>query len=303
MEISLILKHPLFDNMMKTLFVTVTIFALRRMIANRMIIEKEIDQASKRKWMVALKNISFFLWLFIVFVIWIQQLQAIGATVVVFAAAIVVATKEFILNIVGYLYRSGSKAFSIGDRIEVNSIRGDVIDQNLTGVTLLEVGSGVKTHQYTGSSVFVPNAVFLSAMVKNETIMGGDYVFHIITLNLKIDDDWQFAEGKLLEAANHVCKPFLQQAIRHMIYLSRKHGLDQPGVEPRINIQIPDHEKVTLQLRVPVPAKRRGRIEADILRVYLVSMTKIKKMKNSEADRQLKEHSDDKGALPEPASS
>lgn len=287
MDMSLILNHPLFGNAMKTLFVTIAVFVLRHMLANRIIIEEEIDQASKRKWMVALKNISFFTWLFIVFVIWIQQLQAIGATVVVFAAAIVVATKEFILNIVGYLYRSGAKAFSIGDRIEVNSVRGDVVDQNLAGVTLLEVGSGVKTHQYTGSSVFVPNAVFLSTLVRNETIMGGDYVFHIITLNLKISDDWQTAEAKLLEAAYQVCNPFLEKAIRHMTHLSRKHGLDQPGVEPRINIQIPDHEKITFQLRVPVPAKRRGRVEADILRAYLVSMNRTEKPETGEPDKNL----------------
>lgn len=276
MDMTPILTHPLFGRGLLTVLITVLIVAARRMAANRLISETDIDQSVKRKWMVTLKNIAFFVWLFFIVIVWIEQLQALGATVVVFAAAIVVATKEFILNIVGYLYRSGTKSFSIGDRIEVNGFRGDVLDQNLTGVLLLEVGSGVKTHQYTGISVFVPNAMFLSAPVRNETFMG-DYVFHIITVTLKNTDDWQAAEAALLDAARDVCRPYLEQAIRHMTHLSRKHALDQPAVDPRINIQIPDHNKVTLQLRMPVPAKRRGRIEADVLRAYLMNLGKIHK--------------------------
>lgn len=271
-DLNTMFNHPLFGNVLRTVLITVVILFLLRMVRYRMVHLRDMDQAEKRKWMVTSKNIAFMLWLFFIVIIWIQQLQAIGATVVVFAAAIVVATKEFILNIVGYLYRTGAKSFSIGDRIEVNNIRGDVLDQNITGVTLLEVGSGVKTHQYTGTSVFIPNAVFLGTPVKNETLMGGDYVFHIITINLKSNKDWQAAEAALLEAANYVCQPFLEQAIRKMIQVSRKYALDQPGVEPRINIQIPDHDKITFQLRVPVPTKRRGRIEAEILRRYLMNL-------------------------------
>lgn len=282
-DVDAIIGHPLFANILHTVLITIVILFLLRMVRYRMIHQGDMDQGEKRKWMVTSKNIAFMLWLFFIVVIWIHQLQAIGATVVVFAAAIVVATKEFILNIVGYLYRTGAKAFSIGDRIEINNIRGDVLDQNITGVTLLEVGSGVKTHQYTGTSVFIPNAMFLNSPVKNETLMGGDYVFHIITINLKAGKDWQAAEAALLEAANHVCSPYLEEAIRKMTQISRKHALDQPGVEPRINLQIPDHDKITFQLRVPVPTKRRGRIEADILRRYLVNMEQIKSLEKPDS--------------------
>ena len=275
-------ERPMFAKMIHTLIMTLIILILQRMARTRVVRDMDMDQGIKRKWMVTFKNISFFIWMFFMVVIWIQQLQAIGATVVVFAAAIVVATKEFILNIVGYIYRSGTKSFSIGDRIEINGIRGDVLDQNITGVLLLEVGSGVKTHQYTGSSVFFPNAVFLSSPVRNETIMGGDYVFHIITVTMKNTEDWQIAEQALLEAAQETCRPYLNEAVRHMTSLSRRHALDQPGVEPRINIQIPDHNKITLQLRIPVPSKRRGRMEGEVLRSYLIKLKQLKERQLSE---------------------
>ncbi|MGE4519706.1 MAG: mechanosensitive ion channel domain-containing protein [Desulfobacteraceae bacterium] len=277
MNYEIIFNNPFYLKILHTIIITAIVLILKKIAKNKLILPSEIDVQIKRKWVVTSKNIAFFIWFFALIIIWIDQLQAVGATLVLFAAAFVVATKEFILNIIGYLYRSGAKAFSIGDRIEINSIRGDVLDQNITGVTLMEVGSGFKTHQYTGSSVFVPNAVFLSAPVKNETIMGGQYVFHIITVNLKMDDDWISAEKALLESAREVCAPYLEYAVKQMIYLSKKHALDQPGVEPRINIQIPEHDKITLQLRMPVPSKRRGRIEGEVLRKYLSKRTSEKK--------------------------
>ncbi|MCB9480313.1 MAG: mechanosensitive ion channel family protein [Desulfobacteraceae bacterium] len=272
-----IFNNPFYLKIIHTIIITAVILLLKKIARNKFIIPSDIDIQAKRKWVVTTKNISFFIWFFALIIIWIDQLQAVGATLVLFAAAFVVATKEFILNIIGYIYRTGTKSFSTGDRIEINSIRGDVLDQNITGVTLMEVGSGVKTHQYTGSSVFIPNAVFLSAPVKNETVMGGEYVFHIITVNLKMEDDWIDAEKALIDSAREACAPYLEYAIKQMTYISKKHALDQPGVEPRVNIQIPEHDKITLQLRMPVPSKRRGRIEGEVLRKYLMKKAEYKK--------------------------
>lgn len=274
-----IFNNPFYLKIIHTIIITAVILLLKKIARNKFIIPSDIDIQAKRKWVVTTKNISFFIWFFALIIIWIDQLQAVGATLVLFAAAFVVATKEFILNIIGYIYRTGTKSFSTGDRIEINSIRGDVLDQNITGVTLMEVGSGVKTHQYTGSSVFIPNAVFLSAPVKNETVMGGEYVFHIITVNLKMEDDWIDAEKALIDSAREACAPYLEYAIKQMTYISKKHALDQPGVEPRVNIQIPEHDKITLQLRMPVPSKRRGRIEGEVLRKYLMKKAEYKKKK------------------------
>ncbi|MDY0133017.1 MAG: mechanosensitive ion channel [Desulforegulaceae bacterium] len=280
MNYETIFNNPFYLKFIQTIIITIIVFVLKKFAKNKLIMPSEIDIQAKRKWVVTSKNISFFIWLFAIIIIWIDQLQALGATLVLFAAAFVVATKEFILNIMGYLYRSGTKAFSIGDRIEVNTIRGDVLDQNITGVTLMEVGSGLKTHQYTGSSVFIPNAIFLSSPVKNETMMGGEYVFHIITVNLKIDDDWRTAEKDLLESAREVCNPYIDSAVEQMTYVSKRHALVQPGIEPRINIQIPEYDKITLQLRLPVPSKRRGRIEGEVLRKYLSKQTALKNEQN-----------------------
>jgi len=186
----------------------------------------------------------------------------------------VIATKELLLNVTGFLFRSSSHFFSIGDRIEIGEIRGDVIDQTIMGVTLLEIGSGMKTHQYTGRAIFIPNSVFLNSPVNNETYMK-DYVFHIITIPLKADVGWPKAEKALLMAANKVCGPYFKDAETHMGHLAKKHSLDAPTVAPRVHVQLPEPERINLVLRVPIPGRRRGRIEQRILRQYLLNLKKL----------------------------
>ena len=205
-------------------------------------------------------------------VIWLEQLRAVAATVVVIAAAIVVATKEFLLNIIRYFHQRSAKFVTVGDRIEVDGIRGDVIDQDLLGMTLMEIGSGEKTNQYTGLTIYVPNAKMLSATVKNETRLWGDYVFHLVTIPVEGVQGWEMAEQALLQAANKVCAPYLEKAQESMTSLSRHHSLDAPSVNPRVNVQVSAADKVNLILRMPVPTRHRGRLEQEVTRHYLKSL-------------------------------
>jgi small-conductance mechanosensitive channel len=236
----------------------------------RKIMARDMHPTQRRQLIVRIRNVALFLMLAIVFVIWLEQLRNIAATVVVIAAAIVIALKEFLLNIVGYIYRTSYKYIDVGDRIEIGAIRGDVIDQNMMGITLLEIGPNERTHQYTGLSVFVPNSLFLSAPVKNENFMWKDYVFHLVTVPIPAEANWSVAEKALLQAATEVCAPYLSKAREAMSTQAMKQSLEEPTIEPRVQIQIVEPDTYQLVLRLPVPSRKRGRIEQQITRRYLL---------------------------------
>jgi hypothetical protein len=54
--------------------------------------------------------------------------------------------------------------------------------------------------------------------------------------------------------------------------LTTNSSLDAPATEPRVQIQLPECDRVNLLLRVPVIARRKGRIEQRIVRRYLELM-------------------------------
>ena len=88
-------------------------------------------------------------------------------------AALVIGTKELIMCFLGSIVKAGSNAFSLGDRIRIGDIEGDVIDQNLLSTQLQEVAEG----QYSGQLVSLPNSMFL-----NQAIHPEPYLFQFMTL-------------------------------------------------------------------------------------------------------------------------
>ena len=260
---------PFITRVLSTLVLIVIILGVRSIVVRRLLARQEVDATTRRRWIVTARNTTFLAIMAIVVVLWLEQLRTVAAALMVIAAAIVVATKEFLLNLLGYVYQSSTKFTAIGDRIEIDGIRGDVIDQGMLGVTLMEIGSGEKTNQYTGLTVHVPNSRYLATILKNETRMWGDYVFHLVTVPLGSTDDWDAAEQALLKAANEVCGGYLPSAKRYMTAMARNQSLGEPNVEPRVNIQLAAPDRLNLILRIPVPTRQRGRLENEVTRRYL----------------------------------
>ena len=92
---------------------------------------------------------------------------------------------------------------------------------------------------------------------------------HAFSVPLTLQDNWQAAEGRLLKAAKEICGPYLEEARRYMEEIGRKEGVEAPKVDPRISLVLPEPGKITLLARVAVPAKRKGRVEQEIVRRYL----------------------------------
>ncbi len=268
-------------KVISTIIVVLSLLILRLLITRYIKKQEQYQPTTRRRWIVSIHNTFLVVLLVLLVVIWMEQLRTLTGSLVLFAAAIVVATKEFILNIVGFFYRTSNKVISIGDRIEIGSFRGDVIDQTFLGITMIEIGSGVKTNQYTGLTVYIPNSMFLSTPVKNESHLLGDYVFHIINISVKADADWRLAEKALMDAANDVCAPYLEEARDSMQQLALKHSLDAPSADPRISIQISEPEHINLVLRIPVQTKRRGRIEQEISKKYLLNLEALEANKSA----------------------
>lgn len=263
------MNETLIMRTISTLLLVAMVLALRAIAVRRIKARDNVPPMIRRQHIVRLRNITLFLILTVIVVIWIEQLRTIAAAAVVIAAAIVIATKEFLLNIVGYFYCSTAKFFTIGDRIEINGIRGDVIDQNLMGITLLEIGPGTKTHQYTGLNIHVPNSLFLANTLKNETNLWSEYVFHLMTIPIPADENWHTKEKALLDAALEICSPHMENARRAMNTQAYQHSLEEPSIDPKVQVQIIEPDQYLLILRIPVPVGKRGRLEQEITHRYL----------------------------------
>ena len=263
-----------------TAIMLVTLILLRALTA-RYIRRKVSSPELRRRWLVQSRNGLLLLLLLGLLFIWGEELRTLALSIVAIAVAFVVATKELILCVTGSILKTGAGSFNIGDRIQVKDFRGDVIDQNLLATTILEVGPGKITHQRTGRMAVIPNALFVSEPVINESYTH-DYLLHVFTIPFKREDNWREAQDAFLESANKHCEPFLEDARKHMKQLSEERGLDVPTVEPRVTMQVPAAGEVHLIIRIPVKSGQRGYIEQSIISDVLGNNDFAAKLENGE---------------------
>lgn len=260
---SLPVSESLLRLLVSTAVLVAVILVLRAVAAG--FIRRNVQAPDlRRRWLVQTRNGVLLLLLFGLVLIWGQELRTLALSVVAIAVAFVVATKELILCVTGTILKTGARSFSIGDRIQIKEFRGDVVDQNLLATTILEVGPGKLTHQRTGRKTVIPNALFVSEPVVNESYTD-DYIVHAFTVPFRRKDDWRSAKDAFLAAAKRHCEPYLEDVRRHMRRLSEHRGLDVPTVDPRVTIQVPTAEEVHLVVRIPARAAERSYIEQSIL--------------------------------------
>lgn len=248
----------------------VGIIVLRTAFASILNSSKSMSVERKRKYFVNLNSTTTFLILFSALFIWDEELRSLAFSLAAILVAIVLACKELILNFMGGIFKLTQNTFHVGDRIEVSGIRGDVIDRTLLSTTLLEIGPGRETHQLTGRSVIIPNSIFLSHTLINESYLK-NYVLHTFKIPLKKKADWVKSEELLLELCEKHCSEYFEQAQHHFNELSKRSHLEVPILKPRVHVNVTSPDQLDLLVRFTAPASMKGRIEQRILKEFLTT--------------------------------
>ncbi len=217
------------------------------------------------RWAAQIRGFSYAILALGLFIIWAAELQALAVSFAVLAMAVVWAMKETFACIQGAWYRISSNAFQVGDRINVGGVRGDVIDTGLLGTLVLEVAQG---HQRTGRTISIPNSLFMTEPVLNESL-AGEFMLHLMTIPVDRNSDLAAIERKALTAAQEACAGFIDDVRRPMAARYRRHGLNPPIVDPRITYQVVDKNTVNILLRIPTPIRLERQVEQRVLRAVL----------------------------------
>lgn len=257
----LVINHPLPASL-----VLIGVLLVVRWIASAMITARRSDSPERRRSrLVMTRNALLLVFVFGLYLIWQPELKSFALSIIGIAVAMVIATKELILCVSGTVMIRLNGAFSVGDRIEVAGHRGDVIDMTLLATTIIETGPGQLTHQYTGRKVVLPNSLFVGSGFINETFTN-EFVLHVFTVPVPISADWRALERCILAASQEACAPYLDEARAHLERLADIEALNIPPVEVKVSLQIPSPDQLNLVVRLPTPARSKGKIEQAIIR-------------------------------------
>ncbi len=238
-----------------------------RALAIRALRQSQFNLEVRRQWTAHIRTLTLVFFLLGLTIVWAAEIRAVAISSLAVAVALAIATKELILCLSGSILRASARAFSVGDRIEIEGVRGEVIEAGALATTILEVGPGSGAQLRTGRSVVIPNSLFLSKPIFNETVTE-DYVLQLLNVPLAPAEDWRRAEQALLAAAREECAPFIAEARAQVERVAARRDVEPPSVEPLVYLRLSDRG-VVLLLRFPTPSRIRVRVEQAILRRFL----------------------------------
>ena len=184
------------------------------------------------------------------------------------AAAIVVATKELIMCLSGSILRSVTKQYSVGDYIEVDGLRGRVVDINLLNTLMMQIGPNPLVGQLSGKTLSFPNSLLLNHSVRRDNILG-DYVIHTVEIPVPIHLDSDVIVGRLKAVLEPLCQPYVPAIQRHLENVQAEKLFITPAAQPRVT-RVPHDDKVYLIIvRYASPVAKRLEIQQAVLDEFL----------------------------------
>ncbi len=235
----------------------VIVFTLLHRLAIYLISRGEADPIAKYR---ARKFSAYFLTftaLLLVFLLWSTSSGQFITVVGLASAGLAVALKDLIVDLIGWLFIMVRKPFSLGDRIEVNGVRGDVVDLRSFQFSLLEVGNWVEADQSTGRVVHVPNRFVFTHNIINYN-NGFGFVWNEIPVLVTFESNWRKAKAILEEIAQRVSLHFSEEAEEALRKRMAKFMIFYKHLSPKIYTSVKE-SGVLLTIRyLCKPRARRG---------------------------------------------
>lgn len=247
--------------------VSATIFALilfpliRRIVVTP-IVNKIKDSKKRYLWS---KRTSYFIYIFqfIIFgSIWFEGFESIATYLGFVSAAIAFALKDPIANVAGWMFITTRAPFKVGDRIELGSNAGDVIDVNLFNFSIMEMGNWVDADDMTGRIIHIPNARVFTESLANYG-KGFHFIWHEIPVLVTFESDWKKAKKILNKVIKNKSNKFKIDASKMIKEASKKFMIHKTSLEPIVYTTVED-SGVELTIRFLCEPRQRREIEQDI---------------------------------------
>lgn len=99
----------------------------------------------------------------------LEDLRMLATTLGIVSAALVIALQDVFVSVAGWFAIVISNKVRVGDRVEIDADKGDVIEIELMRTTLNEVETGLGLDHPTGRIIAIPNSYIFRSRVHNST--------------------------------------------------------------------------------------------------------------------------------------
>ena len=260
---------PVSEEIIKSALMIVAVIAGRSILLSAHFrSHPDLSIENKRRSLVFSRNVTMLLILLGLAMIWAAQIQTLALSMFAVAAAIVVATQELIMCLSGSILRSVTKQYSIGDYIEINGLRGRVVDINMLNTLMMQIGPNPLIGQLSGKTLSFPNSLLLSHTVRRDNILG-NYVIHTVEIPVPIHLDSDEIIGRLKDVLEPSCAAYVPVIQQYLENVQAQKLFITPAAQPRVS-RVPHDDKVYhIIVRFASPVSKRLEIQQAVLDEFL----------------------------------
>lgn len=213
--------------------------------------------------------------------IWLQDTTTLVVAYGILSAGVAIALQDVLKNVAGGITIITTAPFKAGDRIQVESNKGDVLDITLFYTTLMEITEWIDGDQYSGRIIQMPNSFILNTTVKNYT-KDFSFIWDEIRLMLTYDSNWKKAKEIAIKITHEIANPFEISAKNELSKMGGKYFIHPSDVEEKIYTTITDNW-IDMRLRYVVDPRQRRFIKNSLNESMLEAFTKEKDIKIASA--------------------
>lgn len=198
-----------------------------------------------------------------------------GQLTVVFGAVgagVAFALQEVITSIAGWIAISFGQFYSVGDRIKLAGIVGDVIDVSPLRTTLMECGDWVQGDLYNGRLVRLANSNVFQAPVYNYSA-DFPFLWDELIFPITYGCNRNLAKDILLRIAHEVVEDYKLQAQQKWQEMVDDYYVEEASVEPMVTLVANDNW-MEYTLRYVVDYKKRRITKDKIFNRFLDEIAK-----------------------------
>lgn len=217
--------------------------------------------------------------------IWFDQPSRLATALGLVTAGLAFALQKVVTAFAGYMVILRGNTFSVGDRIVMGGVRGDVIALGFLQTTIMEMGQPpsveaadpevwVRSRQYTGRVVSVSNGQIFEEPVYNYT-RDFPYLWEEIMIPVSYTDDRAKVEEILLEVGRRHSVHVTQVSREVLERMRKRYFVKDAEFEPKVYLRITDNW-VELTLHFVVEERGVREVKDKMNREILVALEQAK---------------------------
>jgi small-conductance mechanosensitive channel len=205
----------------------------------------------------------------------VSELGSLATFAGFITAGLAVALQNVILSVAAYFFLIGKYGVRAGDRVQIGSVTGDVLDIGLVRMHLLELREGGlptgRVVVFSNSTVFGSNNFF-------KQLPGSEFTWHEVKLTLATSADYEKAEERLMSAVNRIFEGYRDTVDRQHAAVSSNLSIAMQDARPHSRVRLTE-AGLEMIIRYPVPLAEAAAVDDKISRSLLEAIDEAPDLK------------------------